>query len=95
MTTQAQAKTLQEFGYLEANLVSLFGFFAPKRTPDEIVTRLNSQINQVLSDMSVQEGIKKAQNVPVSGSSGEFSRKIQRDYLENVKIVKEANITAD
>jgi tripartite-type tricarboxylate transporter receptor subunit TctC len=93
MTTQAQAKTLQEFGYPEANLVSLFGFFAPKRTPEEIVT--NSQINQVLSDMSVQEGIKKAQNVPVSGSSGEFSRKIQRDYLENARIVKEANITAD
>ncbi len=95
MASQSQTKTLQEFGYPEANLVSLFGFFAPKRTPDDIVIKLNTQINQVLSDLSVQEGIKKAQNVPVIGTPGEFSRKIQRDYLENAKIVKEANITAE
>jgi len=95
MSSMPQVKTLVEYGYPEANLVSLFGFFAPKRTPDEVVNKLNTQINQVLSELSVQEGIKKAQNVAITGTPAEFAQKIQRDYLENAKIVKEANITAD
>jgi tripartite-type tricarboxylate transporter receptor subunit TctC len=95
MSSLPQIKTLLEYGYPEANLVSLFGFFAPKRTPDEVVNKLNIQINQILSDLSVQEGIKKAQNVVITGTPAEFSQKIQRDYLENAKIIKEANITAD
>lgn len=47
--------TLAELGYPEANLTSLFGFYAPASTPAEKVQRFNAAVNQVLADRDVPD----------------------------------------
>ena len=51
--------TLAELGYPAANLTSVFGYFAPARTPPEIVRRLNAEINRILGGKEVQDRLTK------------------------------------
>ncbi|MDO8277485.1 MAG: tripartite tricarboxylate transporter substrate binding protein, partial [Burkholderiaceae bacterium] len=41
----AQTPTLAELGYPAANLVSLFGIFAPAGVPQAVVERMNAEVN--------------------------------------------------
>ncbi|MDB5945999.1 MAG: tctC [Ramlibacter sp.] len=90
-----QVPTLAELGYQEANLTSLFGFYAPARTPPEVVRRLNADIDKVLTDKDVQERLRKLDNVVSSGTPQQFAAIIEKDYAANARIVKEANIKAE
>ncbi|MFC5498899.1 tripartite tricarboxylate transporter substrate binding protein [Caenimonas terrae] len=44
LAAMPQVPTLAELGYPEANLTSLFGFYAPASTPPDVVRRLNADI---------------------------------------------------
>ncbi|MDB5856492.1 MAG: tctC [Ramlibacter sp.] len=90
-----QVPTLAELGYPQANLTSLFGFYAPASTPPELVRRLNADINKVLADKEVQEQLRKLDNVPSPGTPEQFAAVIAREYAANARIVKEANIKAE
>ena len=90
-----QVPTLAELGYPEANLTSLFGFYAPASMPPEIVQRLHADINKVLAEPQVQEQLRKLDNVPSLGTRQQFAAVIQKDYAANARIVKEANIKAE
>jgi tripartite-type tricarboxylate transporter receptor subunit TctC len=50
--------TLGEGGYPNIHLGSWNGFFAPAKTPDAVVTRLNAEINQIMQSADVQEKLK-------------------------------------
>ena len=90
-----QVPTLAELGYPEANLTSLFGFYAPASTPREVVQRLNADINKVLAEKDVQEQLRKLDNVPSPGTPQQFAAVIEKEYAANARIVKEANIKAE
>src|SRR5690606_24805394 len=47
--------TFSELGYAEANKMSVFGFFAPGNTPDDIVKKLNAEINEVVATPEIQK----------------------------------------
>jgi tripartite-type tricarboxylate transporter receptor subunit TctC len=95
LPTMPQVPTLAELGYPEANLTSLFGFYAPAGTPPDVVRRLNADINKVLADKDVQEQLRKLDNVVSPGTPQQFAAVIERDYAANARIVKEANIKAE
>ena len=90
-----QVPTLAELGYPEANLTSLFGFYAPASMSADAVRKLNADINQVLADKSVQEQLRKLDNVVSPSTPQQFASMIQREYAANARIVKEANIKAE
>jgi tripartite-type tricarboxylate transporter receptor subunit TctC len=90
-----QVPTLAELGYPEANLTSLFGFYAPASMPPEVVQRLHAEINKVLAEAPVQEQLRKLDNVPSASTQQQFATVIQKDYAANARIVKEANIKAE
>lgn len=90
-----QAPTLAELGFPEANLTSLFGFYAPASMPADVVRRLNAEINKVLADREVQEQLRKLDNVPSPGTPQQFATVIEREHAANAPIVKEANIKAE
>jgi tripartite-type tricarboxylate transporter receptor subunit TctC len=90
-----QVPTLAELGYPEANLTSLFGFYAPSSLPAEDVKILNADINKVLAEPDVQEQLRKLDNVVSTGTPQQFAAVIRRDYTANARIVKEANIKAE
>lgn len=82
--------TLAELGYPEANLTSLFGFFAPDRTPPEIVDRLNLEINAVLRQPEFQDRLRSVNNLPAGGSTAEFARQIGVEWRTNAQMIRSA-----
>ena len=88
-------KTFAELGYPEANMTSFFGFFAPARTPPEVIAKLNTEINRALNDPEIAEKIRRLENLVVTGAPEYFGDMIQKEYASNAVIVKEANIKAE
>lgn len=92
LTVVPDIPTLGEMGYPLANLTSLFGLFAPAKTPIEQVQRLNAEMNKVLMQKDVQERLTKLDNVVSLGTPTQFMALIQAESTANARIVKEANI---
>ncbi len=68
---------------------------APAKTPKDIVTRLNVEINKILSTPSVREKLESTGVVPGSGSSEETAAFLASEIARNAKVVKEAGIKLD
>jgi tripartite-type tricarboxylate transporter receptor subunit TctC len=95
LSAMPQVPTLAELGYPEANLTSVFGFFAPATMRPDAVQRLNADVNKVLAEPDVQEQLRKLDNVVSPGTSQQFTALVRKDYAANARIVKEANIKAE
>jgi DNA-binding transcriptional LysR family regulator/tripartite-type tricarboxylate transporter receptor subunit TctC len=79
--------TLAELGFEKANRDSLFGIFAPARTPAAVVQRLNAEINRVLRSDAVRERLRAAYNLPAGGSIEDFAHEIAVDRRRNRELV--------
>jgi tripartite-type tricarboxylate transporter receptor subunit TctC len=79
--------TLAELGYPQANLVSLFGIFAPAHTPAGVVHRLNAEINRALQNRTLREQLRGANNIPASGSPEDFASEIVADRQRNERLI--------
>ncbi|KQT07564.1 Bug family tripartite tricarboxylate transporter substrate binding protein [Ramlibacter sp. Leaf400] len=90
-----QVPTLAELGHPDANLTSLFGFYAPASMPADAVRRLNAEINKVLGEPEVQAQLRKLDNVVSPATPQQFAAVIEREHAANARIVKEANIKAE
>lgn len=90
-----KAPTLAELGYKEANMTSLFGFFAPAGTSPEVVQRLNAEVNKLLQHRDIRDRVQKLDNVALSQSPSDFASSIRLAFEANGKVVKEANIKAE
>lgn len=90
-----QVPTFAESGLAPANLSSLFGIFAPGRTPEALVQRLNAEINKALQLPDIRSRLLAADNVPTGGSAAVFARQIALESENNARIIKAAGIKAD
>ncbi|WP_395320620.1 Bug family tripartite tricarboxylate transporter substrate binding protein [Variovorax sp. UC74_104] len=79
--------TLAELGFEKANRDSLFGIFAPARTPGAVVQMLNAEINRVLESEAVRSRLRAAYNLPAGGSSDAFAYEIAQDRRRNRELV--------
>jgi tripartite-type tricarboxylate transporter receptor subunit TctC len=95
LSAMPQVPTLAELGYPEANLTSVFGFFAPSSMRPEAVQRLNADVNKVLADPAVQAQLRKLDNVVSPGTPQQLQSLLEKDFAANARIVKEANIKAE
>jgi tripartite-type tricarboxylate transporter receptor subunit TctC len=91
---QSDIPTMSEFlaGY-EAN--SWFGIGAPKNTPDEVVERLNKEINAGLSDAKLKARFADLAATVFIGSPTEFGKFIAAETEKWAKVVKFAAIKAE
>ena len=87
--------TLAELGLPAANLTSHFGVFAPGRTPESVIARINEEIGAVLRSAGFREQIIASGNLPGGGAAGDFARQIAIDSARNLAIVKVAGIKLD
>src|SRR3546814_14002266 len=55
MDSLPDVPTFNELGYAEANKMSVFGFFAPGKTPEAIVAKLNAEIKQIVATSEIQK----------------------------------------
>jgi tripartite-type tricarboxylate transporter receptor subunit TctC len=79
--------TLAELGFEKANRDSLFGIFAPARTPVAVVQRLNAEINRLLRAEPLHSRLRDAHNIPAGGPSEDFAREIAIDRRRNRELV--------
>jgi tripartite-type tricarboxylate transporter receptor subunit TctC len=79
--------TLAELGFEKANRDSLFGIFAPARTPAAVVQRLNAEINRVLDSSVVRARLRGAYNLPAGGGTDDFAHEIAVDRRRNRELV--------
>ena len=75
--------------------VTWFGMFGPKGLPPEIVSKLNTAVNQTLTDPEVKDKLSRLGIEPVGGSSSEFTAMLGRESTKWRKIIVERKITAD
>lgn len=75
--------------------VAWFGLLAPADTPNEIIERVNKQINEALASPDIQERLKAVSCAPAGGTSEEFAERIRNDVSRWKKLAQEKNIKAD
>ena len=89
-----QVPTLAELGFPEANSTSLFGIFAPGKTPQAVLQRLNKEFNKALTEPDIQAKLKASDNVPTGGDAQTFAKQIAQESANNARIIKAANLRA-
>src|SRR5262249_55763166 len=72
-----------------------YGIGAPKRTPNEIVDRLNKEINAGLADPKLTARLADRGGTPLPGSPADFGRLIADETEKWAKVVKFAGIKPD
>ena len=68
------------------------GIVAPRSTPDDIVARLNMEINAGLADAKVKERIAEMGASPLTVSPAEFGKFIADDIEKWAKVIRAGNI---
>lgn len=71
------------------------GVFAPARTPEAIIKRLNQEIVRVLNGQDVKEKLNNAGVEAVGGSPEQFAAEIESEIAIMSKVIKEAGIRVE
>jgi tripartite-type tricarboxylate transporter receptor subunit TctC len=87
-----QVPTIAEAGIAGYELTSWHGFFAPARTPSEIVERLHSEVVRAANLPDVRLRIESAGNDVIANSPREFAAKFHADVEKFKKLVQEAKL---
>ena len=69
--------------------------FAPARTPDSIISRLNREVVRILNQADVKEKAAKVGTETVGTSPGELAATIKSDITILGKLIRDANIRAE
>jgi tripartite-type tricarboxylate transporter receptor subunit TctC len=76
-------------------LVTWYGIFAPARTPESIIKRLNAEIAKVLSDPDVSERLASQGLEAVTMTPAELRRYTEADVNRWARLIKTAGIKAE
>jgi tripartite-type tricarboxylate transporter receptor subunit TctC len=87
--------TIAESGLPGFDASPWFGVLGPAGLPHEVIAKLNTSINAVMSKPEVNEKLRAMMMEPAAGTPEQFS-KIMRDELERwTRVVREAKIKID
>lgn len=87
--------TVANSGVSGFELTQWYGFFAPAKTPPEIVERLSKEIEAVAKDPDTVKKFAEQGAEVVTSSPQEFGKFVQTELDKWSKVVKAAKITAD
>ncbi|HSI01112.1 MAG TPA: tripartite tricarboxylate transporter substrate binding protein [Reyranella sp.] len=72
-----------------------YGLGAPRGTPDDIVQRLNREVNAALADSEFARQLTDLGGLPLGGSVADFQALIAADTEKIAGVIKAANITIE
>jgi tripartite-type tricarboxylate transporter receptor subunit TctC len=84
--------TMREAGLPEIENVAWMAIMAPATTPNEIVQRMNQEINTVLAMPEVKEKLHAQYMEPIGGSSQELQRFMQQELRVMTPVIKRTGI---
>jgi len=85
--------TVAEKGFPGFEAGSWFGFFAPKGTPQDVITKVNQAVNEALPSLQAQM-IREGAD-PVGGSPKQFGDFTRKEYVKWKAVVKASGATVD
>jgi tripartite-type tricarboxylate transporter receptor subunit TctC len=86
---------MTELGYPDSNYTSVFGLFAPAKTPEAAVRGLHDAINAALAQSDVAGRLVKLDNVVSISTTEQFAQLVRREYEANAKLVAKAGIRSE
>jgi tripartite-type tricarboxylate transporter receptor subunit TctC len=87
--------TTVEAGYANSDYNFWVGALVPSKTPRNVVERLHKEINTLVQSPEISGRIRKLGADPVSMTLAEFQSMIDRELVENAKLIKAAGIKAN
>jgi len=75
--------------------VQMSGMFAPAKTPDLTIRRINQEVVRVLNHPDVRNKLSNTGGEAGGGSPEEFAARIKADIARWSKVIKDAGIKAD
>ena len=87
--------TFAEQGFADLTVEEWFGFFAPAKTPANVVTAANAAINNVLKDKGVIDSLALQGLTTLGSSPDEMAKDMRRLFEQWGPIVKRIGFTAE
>ncbi len=87
--------TMKEAGLPEIENLAWMAIMAPATTPDDIVQRMNREINAVLAMPETKEKMQSQYMEPIGGSSQELARFMQQELRTMTPVIKRTGITME
>jgi tripartite-type tricarboxylate transporter receptor subunit TctC len=87
--------TFAELGYPEMTTSVWFGFMAPAATPPAILTKLNADMDAVLSSREVHDQLVADGQEPGGGSREELDAFLRNEITKYAKVIKTAGIRVE
>ena len=87
--------TIAESGLPGYAASAWYGVVAPARVPQNIIQKLNVEINVLLKNPEFREGMLARGAVPMGGSSEEFAAFMRQEVSKYAKLVKESGIKVE
>ncbi len=90
-----QVPTLDEVGLKGFDADTVFGFYAPAGTPNDVVALLNREINRILATPAVKDRIQALGGEALAISPADFAAKANEDSKRFGAIIRERKIVGD
>jgi tripartite-type tricarboxylate transporter receptor subunit TctC len=87
--------TMKEAGLPEIENLAWMALMAPASTPNEIVTRMNQEVNAVLAMPEVKEKLHAQYMEPIGGSAQDLQRFMQQELRVMTPIIKRTGISIE
>jgi tripartite-type tricarboxylate transporter receptor subunit TctC len=87
--------TLGELGYAGVETDGWFGVFATAGTPNQVIARMNQELNGLLALADVRERMEATGMSVLGGTPEAFGNELRGDYARYGRIVREFNIKPD
>ena len=84
--------TTTELGFPKLISSTWFALLAPKGTPDAIVQRINSELNQILKDPEFRQKLADVGATPMGGTPAELSQYLQAEMIKWGEVIRSAGI---
>lgn len=87
--------TMNEAGLKGFDADSYFGLYAPAATPNEVVTRVNAEMNKILANASIRERIVALGGEAAPGTPAEFGARAATDSKRFGELIRSRGIKPD
>lgn len=84
--------TLHEAGLSDFNADTYFGFYAPAGTPDEIITKMNTEINKIVRSDDFKATLAVMGAEPAAMTPEEFGQKAHEDAERFAELIEDRHI---
>jgi tripartite-type tricarboxylate transporter receptor subunit TctC len=87
--------TVTETGVAALELESWFGYFAPSKTPPEVLDKLRSDLAKVLAQPDLAEAFRRGGGKPMNLTVAQTRTLVQRDVQRWTRLIREADVQAE